>query len=55
MVVIRNRKTGEALRYTVSDDWLPKMLSWNKLEPKQRLDAAFNADQMFTVEADSGK
>jgi formylmethanofuran dehydrogenase subunit E len=54
VVVIRNRKTGEALRYAISDDWLPKMLGWNKLPPLERYDAAMQADGLFTVETYSG-
>lgn len=27
VVVIKNRKTGEGLRYTVTDEWLPKILA----------------------------
>lgn len=51
VIVIRNRKTGEALRYTIADEWLPKMLAWNKLEPAERFKAAVNADGLFSVEA----
>ena len=50
MVVIRNRKTGEALKYSVSDEWLPKILSWNKFEPLARFDAAMAAEDLFTSE-----
>jgi hypothetical protein len=25
VIVIRNRKTGEGLRYTISDEWLPEI------------------------------
>jgi formylmethanofuran dehydrogenase subunit E len=53
VIVIRNRKTGEGLRYTVGDDWLPKMLAWNKLEPEKRFEAAMAAENMYSVEADS--
>jgi len=30
VVIVRNRKTGEGLRYTVADNWLPKVMEWNK-------------------------
>jgi hypothetical protein len=33
-IVVRIRKTGEALRYSISDDWLPTILGWNKLDPQ---------------------
>jgi formylmethanofuran dehydrogenase subunit E len=26
MIIVRNRKTGEGLKYTISDEWLPKIL-----------------------------
>jgi hypothetical protein len=28
VIVIKNRKTGEGLRYTIADEWLPKILGW---------------------------
>jgi len=50
VIVIKNRKTGEALRYTISDEWLPKMLGWLKLDPPARYDAAMNAEGLYQVE-----
>jgi formylmethanofuran dehydrogenase subunit E len=50
MIVIRNRKTGEGLKYTVSDEWLPKILGWNKSEPPARYDAAMTAEGLFKSE-----
>ena len=55
VIIIRHRKTGEGLRYTVGDDWLPKMLAWNQLEPLKRFEAAMKADQLFSVEPDALK
>jgi formylmethanofuran dehydrogenase subunit E len=49
-IVIRNRKTGEALRYSISDDWLPAILGWNKLDPAGRFDAAMAAEHLFDSE-----
>ena len=49
-IVIRNRKTGEALRYSISDDWLPTILGWNKLDPAGRFDAAMAAEHLFQSE-----
>jgi formylmethanofuran dehydrogenase subunit E len=50
VVIIRNRKTGEALRYTISDDWAPKILDWNRtLDPPGRYDAAMGAGGLFQV------
>jgi hypothetical protein len=50
VIVIRNRKTGEGLKYTVADDWLPKILDWNKSDPSGRYDAAMSADDLFRAE-----
>ena len=50
VIVIRDRQTGEGLRYNVSDEWLPKMLAWNKDDPLRRYDEAMKADGLFTVE-----
>jgi formylmethanofuran dehydrogenase subunit E len=50
VIVIRNRKTGEGVRYMISDEWLPKILAWNKGDPIMRFDAAMKADGLFAVE-----
>jgi len=49
-IVIRNRKTGEGLRYSIADDWLPTILGWNKLDPAGRFDAAMAAEHLFHSE-----
>jgi formylmethanofuran dehydrogenase subunit E len=50
VVIVRNRKTGEGLRYTVADTWLPKVIEWNKtLDPAGRFDAAMKAEGLFEV------
>jgi formylmethanofuran dehydrogenase subunit E len=50
VVIVRNRKTGEGLRYTVADGWLPKVMEWNKtLDPAGRFDAAMKAEGLFEV------
>jgi formylmethanofuran dehydrogenase subunit E len=51
MVIIRNRKTGEGLRYTISNEWLPIILGWNRSDPPARFDAAMAADDLFKSEA----
>ena len=51
VIVIKNRKTGEGLRYTISDEWLPKILSWIKSDPSARYDAAMSAEGLFEVES----
>ena len=49
-VIIRNRKTGEALRYTVSNTWADQIVAWNKsLDPAGRFDAAMTAPGLFEV------
>jgi hypothetical protein len=54
VAVIRNRKTGEGVRYTIKDEWLPQILGWNKTyEPAGRYDAAMKAVDLFQVEPDA--
>jgi formylmethanofuran dehydrogenase subunit E len=50
VIVIRNRKTGEGLRYSIADEWLPKILGWIKSDPSARYDAAMSAERLFQVE-----
>ena len=50
MIIIRNRKTGEGLKYTISDEWLPIILSWNKSDPPARFEAAMAAEGLFKSE-----
>ena len=50
VIVITHRKTGATLRYTVSDEWLSKLLAWNKDEPLQRYQEAMAANGLYTVE-----
>jgi formylmethanofuran dehydrogenase subunit E len=53
VIVVRNRKTGEALRYSIASEWGPKIVEWNKsLDPPGRYDAAMAADKLFEVRAD---
>ena len=50
LIVIRNRKTGEGFRYSVADEWAPKIMEWNRsLDPAGRYDAAMNAPGLFQV------
>ena len=51
VIIIQNRKTGEGLKYTISDEWLPVILGWNKLDPAARFDAAMAADGLFKMES----
>jgi formylmethanofuran dehydrogenase subunit E len=50
VIVIRNRKTGEGLKYTIADAWLPKILGWIKSDPSARYDSAMSAEGLFQVE-----
>jgi formylmethanofuran dehydrogenase subunit E len=50
VIVIRNRKTGEGLRYAIADEWLPKLLAWNKLPPLERFSEAMKAEDLYKVE-----
>lgn len=56
MIVIRSRKSGEALRYTVTDEWLPMILDWNKTrDPAGRYEAAMKAEGLFQVAPDQAR
>jgi formylmethanofuran dehydrogenase subunit E len=50
VIVVKNRKTGEGLRYTIADEWLPKILGWLKSDPSARYDSAMSAEGLFQVE-----
>jgi formylmethanofuran dehydrogenase subunit E len=50
VIVIRNRKNGEGIKYTIADEWLPKILGWNKSDPAGRYDAAMSAEDLFRSE-----
>jgi formylmethanofuran dehydrogenase subunit E len=48
VVVVRHRKTGEAVQYTIADSWLPKLAEWNKtLDPTGRYDRVMKAEGLF--------
>jgi formylmethanofuran dehydrogenase subunit E len=50
VIVVRHRKTGEAVQYTIADSLLPKLGEWNKtLDPKGRYDEVMKAEGLFTV------
>jgi hypothetical protein len=48
VIVIKNRKTGEGVRYTVPDDQLVRILGWLKLEASARYDIVMGAGGLFT-------
>ena len=50
VVVVRDRKTGAAVRYTVGHEWMAKIADWNKnLDPLGRYQAAMAAPGLFEV------
>jgi len=50
VAIIRNRKTGEGFKYTISDEWLPKVGEWIRtLDPPGRYQAAMKAEGLFQV------
>jgi formylmethanofuran dehydrogenase subunit E len=50
VIIVRNKQSGAALKYTVSDGWVPKLIEMNKsLDPRGRYDAVMNADGLFDV------
>jgi formylmethanofuran dehydrogenase subunit E len=51
VIIIKNRKTNEAVRYTIAKEWHPKILAWRtELDPSGRYDAGMNAERLFAVE-----
>jgi hypothetical protein len=51
VIIIKNRKTGEGPKYSIADEWLPKILSWIKSDPSARYDSAMSAEGRFQAEA----
>ena len=52
VVVVRDRKSGAALRYAVKDEWMARIADWNKtLDPAGRYQAVMSADGLFEVVA----
>jgi hypothetical protein len=50
VVVIRDRKTGAGLRYSVADPWMARIADWNRtLDPAGRYQAAMSAPGLFEV------
>lgn len=53
VVLIRHRKTGRALRYTVNEAWLPALLGWNAAhDPPGRYDVVMQTDHLFSIQAE---
>src|SRR5262245_1474634 len=52
VVIIRDRKTGAGLRYSIADTWMAKIVDWNRtLDPAGRYQAAMSAPGLFEVAA----
>ena len=50
VAIIRNRKTGEGLRYSVGDEWMPKVVEWLRtLDAPGRYQAVMRAEGLFNV------
>ncbi|MFY9623576.1 MAG: formylmethanofuran dehydrogenase subunit E family protein [Rhodoplanes sp.] len=50
VVVVRNKKTGAAVKYTVADTWIPKLAEWNRtLDPRGRYDEVMKAEGLFSA------
>jgi formylmethanofuran dehydrogenase subunit E len=50
VAVIKHRKTGAEVRYTVSEAWLPKLFAINKgFDPAGRYDQVMKAEGLFEV------
>jgi formylmethanofuran dehydrogenase subunit E len=50
VAVVRHKQSGAAVKYTVADSWLPKLIEMNKaLDPRGRYDAVMRADGLFEV------
>jgi formylmethanofuran dehydrogenase subunit E len=50
VVVVRSKQSGAAVKYTLSDSWVPKLIDINKtLDPRGRYDAVMKADGLFDV------
>jgi formylmethanofuran dehydrogenase subunit E len=50
VIVVRDRKGGAGVRYTIKDEWLPTILDWLKSkDPMGRYQAAMAAEGLFEV------
>jgi len=52
VVIVRDRKSGAGVRYSISDEWMAKIADWNKaLDPAGRYAAVMAAPGLFDVAA----
>src|ERR1700736_1075953 len=47
-IIVRHKQSGAAVKYTISDTWVPKLIDMNKnLDARGRYDAVMNANGLF--------
>ena len=52
-ITVRNKQSGAAVKYTVPESWVPKLIDMNKtLDTRGRYDAVMNADGLFEISAE---
>jgi formylmethanofuran dehydrogenase subunit E len=52
VVIVRDRKTGAGVRYSISDAWMTRIADWNRtLDPAGRYAAVMGAPGLFDVAA----
>jgi formylmethanofuran dehydrogenase subunit E len=50
VIVVHSKQSSAAVRYTIAEGWVPKLIEMNKtLDPRGRYDAVMNADGLFEV------
>lgn len=50
VVIVRDKKSGAGVRYAVKDEWLAKIIDWNKtLDPAGRYQAVMSAPGLFEI------
>jgi formylmethanofuran dehydrogenase subunit E len=51
VIIVRDKRSNHAVKYTVSDAWLAKLAEWNRaLDPRGRYDAVMTAEGLYAVE-----
>jgi formylmethanofuran dehydrogenase subunit E len=49
-IIVRRKQTSDAMKYTVADSWLSKLIEWNRMpDLRARYEAVMNADALFDV------
>src|ERR1700730_5649623 len=49
-IIVRHKQSCAAVKYTISDTWVPKLIDMNKyLDARGRYDAVMNANGLFEV------